>query len=214
MKLAVIAVLSVASLPAFAGAPVGSPGLGSHVDLYYSNLDFEVSDDTDSASIDGDGGGIGFWLGNNIGLLTAELQKNSLDGSPGGFTTDADIRTMRVGLGYRLLNTPTQGAWIRAEYVNFDGDIEIQDVGSGSDKQDGYGIHAGGMLGAGIVNGYGEIGFVDVDDLDGMEYTLGLNVQPGMVGGFVEYRVTDLELDNIDLDEKFEDLRIGLRLAF
>lgn len=194
-------------------APV-TKAAGSHMDVYYSNLDFEVSSGGEEGSIDGDGGGLDFWLGNGIGLFTAEFQKNNLDGNEAGFALDADSRVLRVGMGYRFVYQPNAGAWLRAEYINFDGDIAVEGIGEADDSQNGYGIHFGGLLGQGMVRGYGEIGFVDLDDLDGMEYTVGLNIQPGMVGGFVEYRVTDLELDDVELDEKFEDVRIGVRVAF
>lgn len=187
---------------------------GDHLDVYYSNLDFEVETGGESASIDGDGGGIAFWLGNKVGLFTAEIQSNKLDGNVGGFKVDADTRIIRAGMGYKLVNTPMTGAWIRAEYISFDGDLEVEELGEASDDQDGYGIHAGARFGRGSFYGYGEIGRVDLNDLDGMEYKVGLAVQPGLVGGFIEYRLTDLELDNIPVDEEFEDLRIGIRLGF
>lgn len=184
------------------------------MDVYYSNLDFEVSDDLDRYSLDGSGGGLGFWMGNKVGMLTAELQANKLDGTVEGFAVDSDTRLLRAGMGFKLIALPTQGAWIRAEYINFDADLEVEGFDAGSDTQDGYGVHAGGLFGIGVFNAYGEIGFVDVDDLDGMEYRVGVAVQPSIVGGFVEYRKTALELNDFDIDEDFEDIRIGLRVAF
>lgn len=212
MKTAIAAALMLASVPAFA-AP-GAPARSNHLDVYYSHLDYELSDGTDSIEGDGSGGGIAFWMGNRIGLFTAEIQKNNIEGNILGFPTDADLRSLRAGMGYRLINETNRGAWIRAEYINLDTSIEVEDVGSASGETDGYGIHFGGLYGAGLVQGYGEIGFVDLDDEDGFEYRVGLAIQPGIVGGFVEYRKTALEVDDIDLDEDLEDVRIGVRVAF
>ncbi|TDU31293.1 hypothetical protein DFR24_0657 [Panacagrimonas perspica] len=213
MKRIAYAVVALCVAQGASAAETKDP-LGNHMDLYFSSLDFEVESGGDKASIDGGGGGLAFWLGNEIGLFTGEIQSNKLDGNIGGFDADADTRSFRVGLGYRFLNERNAGAWLRAEYVNFDADLEIDDVDGGSDEQDGFGIHAGGMIGTGMFRGYAEIGRVDLDDLDGMEYKVGVSIQPGMVGGFIEYRVTDLELDHVDADEKLEDLRIGLRMGF
>lgn len=212
MKTAIAAALMLASVPAFA-ATGGSAG-SNHLDVYYSHLDYELSDGTDSIEGDGSGGGIAFWMGNRIGLFTAEIQKNNIEGNILGFPTDADLRSLRAGMGYRLINEANRGAWIRAEYINLDTRIDVEDVGSASGETDGYGIHFGGLYGVGVVQGYGEIGFVDLDDEDGFEYRAGLAIQPGMVGGFVEYRKTALEVDDIDLDEDLEDVRIGVRVAF
>ena len=72
----------------------------------------------------------------------------------------------------------------------------------------------GGRIGRGPLNGYAEFGIVELDDLDGIEYKVGANFQPGMVGGFIEYRMTDLETDNLGIDEEWEAFRIGVRVAF
>lgn len=212
MRLAIFGSLLLCSSYAFA-APVAKTS-GSQVDLYYSNLDYELSDETDSIGGDGDGGGLRFWLGNGIGLFTAEAQANKLEGNIGGVAVNADLRQLRAGLGYRLLRETHRGAWIRAEYINLDTDLEVEGFGSANGETDGFGVHFGGYAGSGIINGYGEIGIIDLDDEDGFEYRVGLSIQPNDIGGFVEYRKANLEVDDFDLDEDFEDLRIGLRLAF
>ena len=208
--------LAVLALGASGGAfAAAAPEFqGNHLDIYYSSMEFEVSGFGEKAKLDGDGGGMSFWLGNKIGLFTGEIQVNNLEDNIDGTKVDADTRLMRVGMGYRFANTPTLGAWLRAEYINFDGDIEIEGFGEASDEQDGYGIHAGLRFGQQNLYGYGEIGRVELKDLDGMEYRIGAAFQPGTLGGFIEYRLTDLELDNLPIDEEFGDLRIGIRLAY
>lgn len=187
---------------------------GSRLDVYYSSMDLEVEYQGDSASIDGDGVGMALWMGNGWGLFTAEFQSNSLDGGVAGFDVDADARNWRVGMGAQFLNTPTGGMWLRGEYIDFNGDLEIEDIGEADDSQTGFGIHAGGRLGRGDLNAYAEFGLIELDDLDGVEYKVGVNFQPSLVGAFIEYRMTDLETDNVGIDEEWEDIRIGVRVAF
>jgi hypothetical protein len=205
--------LLAATQVAFA-APAPDKTMGSRIDLYYSNLDLKAKYQGDSESIDGDGGGMAMWLGNGWGLFTAEFQKNKLDGSSGGVGIDAHARQLRVGLGGQFINTPQAGAWLRAEYLDFDADLSVDGLGSADDTQKGYGIHAGGRMGQGPLNGYAEIGRIELDDLDGWEYRLGANYQPGIVGGLVEYRFTDLKTDNLGIKEEYEDIRVGVRIAF
>lgn len=214
MKKQVFAVAALAFGPLALAAPAADKTLGSRIDVYYSNLDLKVKFQGESDSIDGDGAGMALWLGNGWGLFTAEFQKNKLDGSEAGTDIDAEVRQLRIGMGGQFLNTKDAGAWLRAEYLDFDAELEVEGIGSADDTQKGYGIHAGGRMGQGALNGYGELGRIELDDLDGWEYRLGLNFQPGIVGGFVEYRVTDLETDNFGIDEEYKDIRIGVRVAF
>ncbi len=200
--------------PAAAMAAPQASNTGSHLDVYYSNLDFEVESGGFEESIDGNGGGMDFWMGNGIGLFTAEIQSNSMDGTVQGAKVEADARVLRAGMGYRFLFEPTRQFWMRAEYINFNGDIEVQGLGSADDTQNGYAIHAGGLIGTGMFRGYAEIGHADLSDIDGFEYTVGINVQPGIVGGFIEYRQSRLETDDFDIDETFSDFRVGVRVSF
>lgn len=187
---------------------------GSRLDVFYQRLDLEAKYQGDSESIDGNGGGMALWMGNGWGLFTAEFESSSLDGDVAGFDVDADARVWRVGMGAQFLNTPDAAVWLRGEYVDFNGDLDVEGLGEADDSQNGFAAHLGGRLGRGALNGYAEIGIVELDDLDGMEYKVGVNFQPGLVGGFIEYRVTDLETDNLGIDEEWEAIRIGVRVAF
>lgn len=208
-----LAIGSITAIPVIA-APEQANAAGSHVDFYFSNLDYEIESAGIDDSVDGSGYGMDFWLGNGIGLFTAEMQRNNLDGNVQGIAVDVDSRSLRAGLGYRFVNTPTLGAWLRGEYVQFDTDIDVQSQASADDTQDGYAIHFGGMLGQGMLRGYAELGYVDLSDLDGIEYTVGINIQPGTVGGFVEFRGSELEADDFQIDETFSDVRLGFRVVF
>lgn len=214
MKQLVFVTAALAFTPAFAAPPAADKAARSHADVFYQSLDLKAKYQGDSESIDGDGGGMALWLGNGWGLFTAEFETSSLDGNIAGFEVDADARIWRAGMGAQFLNTPEGGAWLRAEYVDFNGDLDIDGIGSADDSQSGFAVHAGGRIGRGPLNGYAEFGIVELDDLDGVEYKVGANFQPGMVGGFIEYRMTDLETDNLGIDEEWEAIRIGVRLAF
>lgn len=216
MKKIYAALMLLATGPALA---VDSPTAGSHIDGYYSNLELKLkADGLGSETIDGDGGGLRMWMGNGWGVFTADVQTDNLSKTVDGLKVKIDADIYRVGMGARLIRRQEGEAWIRAEYVraNLDGNASFEgsDLGSASDEQEGYGIHAGGMLNHGIFHGYAEIGRIELEDLDGMEYTVGINIQPGMVGGFVEYRFTDLELDDFDADEEYTDIRAGVRIGF
>lgn len=179
---------------------------GSQLDAYYSKLKLKVDGADDP---DGDGGGLNMWLANNIGLLTAEIQKNSLDVDGGG---NLDTRQYRIGMGYRFLHEPAMQSWLRAEYVRLDSDIgSTPDF---SEEQEGYGVHLGTQIVSGMFRGYGEIGLLELEDMDGYEYKLGVAVQPNTFGGFVEYRASNLELDEGGANFKLQDMRIGVRVAY
>ena len=59
----------------------------------------------------------------------------------------------------------------------------------------------------------GRIGYVDLGDADGMEYVVGAAFKLTNAFGIVaDYRVTNFEEDNADLD--VDDLRVGVRFTF
>lgn len=214
MKKHVIAAAALAFSPLVFAAPDADKTAGSRADIFYQRLELTAKYQGDSESIDGNGGGLSLWLGNGWGLFTAEVETSSLDGNVAGFEVDADARVWRAGMGAQFLNTREGGVWLRGEYVDFNGDLDIEGIGSGGDSQNGFAVHAGGRIGRGPLNGYAEVGIVELDDLDGMEYKVGANYQPGMVGGFIEYRMTDLETDELGIDEEWEAVRVGVRISF
>lgn len=212
MKVAAAAVLLC--LPGFALAAPAQPVShgNNYVDAYYAFTNYEVDGVDDD--LDGSSGGLRLWMGRGYGLFTLQAQGGELDGDVLGTKVEADFDNFRAGLGARLIDDSIGSAWLRAEYVRFHVKLTAEDIGSVSDTQNGYGLHAGGALGTADFKVYGEFGRLDFEDVDGYEYTVGLNWQPGIVGGFAEYRVTDLETDEFNIDEKFEDIRVGVRVAF
>lgn len=213
MRRWICAVLTVAACGSSAHAAPPDRTAGSHIDVFYAAIDATAEAGGEKASIDGDGGGMRMWLGNGPGVFTAEFGTGKADGTVRGARVEGEISDIRAGLGWRFIHEPSQAAWIRAEYISAKAELEVEDA-SAEDDQDGYGVQVGGLLGSGIFHGYGEVGRVDLSDLDGWEYKVGVALQPGLVGGFAEYQLTDLELDNFDVDEEFEVVKLGLRIAF
>lgn len=212
LRLAALALTASCCGTALAQSP---PTTGSHVDAFYSNLDFEVDTQIGEGSIDGHGGGLDVWINNGgPGVFTAEYQANDLDGTVQGTEVDADTRMLRTGLGAVFYNTSDFQTWIRAEYVDFDGDADAQGIGSADDRQRGWAAHLGGQAINGSFRSYAEIGYADLDEVDGIEYTIGLNYQPGTIGGFVEFRQSRFEIDDVDIDVTLSDVRAGVRLSF
>lgn len=207
-----IAGLLAAPVAANAAAAAPERTAGSHVDAYYTHGQLEF-DDIDG-DIDGDGYGLRFWLGNGVGVFTAQLGTVDLDGTVLGTPVEADLRELRAGLGWRFLRRANGELWARAEYVRFDGDIAVQGGGSARDDEDGYGLHVGGACKFGIFSAYAEGGVVDTDSSDGPEFTVGVALLPSVAGLFVEYRRTDLEADDFDAGTLYEQVRVGLRFAY
>lgn len=198
--------------PAFATADDFTAG--SYVDAYYSHLKIKMSD---VGHTDGDGGGLRFWMGNGVGVFTAEAQTAKTNGDVQGVDLDIDVDDLRVGLGGRLINRPDAGVWARAEYIRAKADADASFggvTGSASDTQEGYGLHFGGMFGRGPFRGYAEVGYLHLEDLRGGEYAVGVNVQPGLIGGFAEFRYTDLDVTHSDVSEHYSNIRVGVRVGF
>jgi hypothetical protein len=117
MKKIAAAAIILASFPAFAEEQQHSTA-GSYIDGYYSNLELELdAEGLGSEEIDGDGGGIRFWMGNGWGVFTADVQTDNLSKTVDGLKVKIDADLYRVGLGARLIQRQDAGMWIRAEYV-------------------------------------------------------------------------------------------------
>ena len=188
-------------------------GQGSAVDAYYSNLSLSIDGIDDE--LRGNGGGLRLWFGEKAPFFSAEYQHSNADGRALGFDVDSKTQNWRAGLGWRVLNTRPGALWLRGEYVAFDGEVESPGLGISDDEtQEGFGAHLGAQLAAGPVRFFAEVGYLDVEDADGIEWRAGLGYQPSMVGVFAEFRRTDLEIDDTDDDVTYEDARVGVRVAF
>lgn len=176
-----------------------------YLDIYFvpsSELDFGGGADDD-----GDGFGIKgkAHVADTI-TLHGEYQATTLDDS------DLDIDQLRFGIGG---HAPDNGNGVRLfgelEYV----DVEFDIPSFSSESQSGFGLHGGLMFtGASALSGFAKIGYLSLDDVDGIEFNIGLIAEfSEQVAGFVDYRSASLEDDAGD-EADLTDIRLGLRFLF
>lgn len=189
-----------------ASGPALAQAAGSEIDLYYMSSGIEVDvDGFGSGDDDGDGFGVKgqFALSGPL-FLTGEYQSASYDDS------NLDANQLRGGIGYMFTNPKAPIAWFgQAELIN----LEFDD-GSSDESDTGFGIHAGGLFkAADTITLTGRLGYVDVDGSSGLEFLIGASMQfTPKVGGFVDYRMSDFDDD--DVTTTLDDLRLGVRLLF
>lgn len=191
-----------------AGVPlaVSADGMPNSLDLYYVSAGVEVDDPfLGSGDDDGDGFGIkgNFAVADSF-FLAGEYQAVGYDDS------DLDLDQFRGGIGVNS-DPAAPAVWYGlAEFLNF----ELDD-GTDSESESGFGIHIGGRFAINeIFSLNGRIGYVDVDDADGLEWLIGGDIAfTEQLGAFADYRVTSLE-DDTDLESDFDDLRVGVRWRF
>ncbi len=185
---------------AFAQTNVGT------LDAYYiPSSDLSIDSSFGSADDSGDGFGVKglFRFADTLGFI-GEYQTVTYD----DFDLDAD--QYRLGAGWFLPTT----SGIYAEYTN----IQLGDNNDG--EADGVGVHGriAGDLAPGI-QVYGEAGYLflqdDAEDIEGYEFLVGgamqLNPQLGL---FADYRLSNLEGQDSNVEFQFDDIRLGVRMYF
>lgn len=198
---------------ALSAAPlIGLPALGlaqttgpvGTLDAYYvpkADLDVSVPNLGDGDD-DGDGFGVKglFRFSDTLGFV-GEYQGVTYD------DTDIDFNQLRAGMGWFLPTTS-------GVYVQYD-DFELDDADA-----DGFSVH--GRLAGDIsptAQLYLEAGYFwledDFEDLEGYEFTFGgaLALAPQW-GVFADYRMTNLEGEDTEIEYEFGDLRLGVRFLF
>jgi hypothetical protein len=121
---------------------------------------------------------------------------------------DPDLDQLRAGLGYSIGTLPV---YLLAEYVRYG-----LGVVSGSDDENGFGVHLGGMFDLfKYFSVEARVGYLDVGDAgDGFEYLAGLAVNlDANFSVFADYQETRLSND-ADQDIVVADVRAGLRFRF
>jgi len=187
----------------FAMAPITAMagGVGNSVDVYYVSSGLDVSvPGFGSADDDGDGFGAKgrFAIADNM-FVSGEYQSVSYD------DFDIDIDQIRAGVGFNSPLGAQASFFGLAEFINADIDDE---------SDNGYGVHGGVQFAVSdSISLKGSIGYVDFGDADGIEYLVGAAFKLTDAFGIVaDYRVTNLEEDDADLD--IDDLRVGVRFNF
>lgn len=175
-----------------------------NLDLYFipsAKLDVEIPG-FGSADDDGDGFGVrGSGALSDNAVLTGEYQSASYDDS------DLDIDQLRLGVG---LTAADSGSGLFVEYVDVDFD---------GDEADGFGIH--GRLASkasDVVSVYGQVGYLSVkDDFEkntGLEFSVGATFWINDTAGvFGDFRQSNLEGEDSEIELELTDLRVGIRIG-
>ncbi|AXQ27385.1 hypothetical protein D0B54_01195 [Solimonas sp. K1W22B-7] len=124
----------------------------------------------------------------------------------GGSNADLSYKEWRLGIGVPFYHARSLTLYGVVEYVNTElktaFDTTDPDTGAttsnrSEQKQDGGGAHAGALFNPTKAwSLYGQVGYLRLDELDGIEYLAGTALQVHRYGGlFAEYRNSDLEGD-------------------
>ncbi|MGQ0698461.1 MAG: outer membrane beta-barrel protein [Panacagrimonas sp.] len=202
-------VLAAASLVCMLPAVAMSAEPAAVMDLYYvlsPEFDLEVDGDGEVTVDEGDGLGVkGRFNLTPLFFVAAEYQANEYD-EVEGFALDTEFSQIRGGLGIRFgADSPF---YVLGEAVNFD----LESDGVGGDDT-GFGVHLGANAPASdTFSVYGQVGYLDVGDVDGIEFLVGaaFMITP-QFGAFVDYRNTSQEDDGVEAT--FKDIRLGLRIS-
>jgi Outer membrane protein beta-barrel domain len=167
-----------------------------------SELDFEgVGKD------DGTGFGIRGWATvSEPFFVHGEYQTTKVKLAPG---SEGDLESLRLGGGFVSPMGDSGSMWI--------GKVELVDFGSDTDE-DGFGFHGGAMLRPSPQFGlYGTLGYLMLNDTDGLEFNLGASVSFSKeLAAVLDYRAYMGEYDVSGVTGDFEvtDLRLGLAYMF
>lgn len=201
--LGVFVALGFSSFPLLA-----APG-GSFIDGYYvpsASVEVENAGPLDFQE-DGDGAGVkaAIEIAPQI-FLTGEYQSNQYDDDG----SDIELDTYRFGVGLGEGQGNGDGIYGRLELINADD--------GGDTEQDDSGFV--GTLGLGLILSpqikiYGEAGYQVFDQAAGPELLGGvaIRVLPNL-GLFADYRLTQLEDEDTDVELRYDEFRVGARFYF
>jgi len=201
MRIPSVLACALMLVPACAGAQRPD----SFVDLYTVPLTALEAANVSSDTGFGVGARTRFALGPEL-FAQGEVQVNAYQGL-GAADADGEATTLRAGVGF--LTSGDARVYGLLEFVQLG--IDIDGIADGSES--GYGLHLG-MRGEGDSHLYGQVGFLDIGDVDGLELLFGgvFAFNP-LFGMFVDYRDTRLET-GLGNETNVSDLRIGLRMSF
>jgi len=195
------ALLAAVPYPAMAANPSG------HLEAYYLDSSLELEAD-DTVDFDGDGFGIrgDARVGENA-FAFGEFQHAEYDRVG---PVELNIEQIRFGLGYLFSRSEPLDFYGKLSYLNLELDSNVADA-----EDNGWAAHAGiAFRPSGTISLFGEIGYVDVSDLSGPEYSIGASFDvTGRFGIVAGCRLSDLESDD-DTGLNLRDLQLGIRLGF
>ena len=191
-------------LPALAPAQEGGALPMGHVDAYMipkANLETRAPSGA-SADVGGDGYGVKTLVHiTDLIMATGEYQSVSFD------TGGADRSDVRAGVGVGN----SAGSGLFTEYVSIE-------------NGDGFAVYGrgGGSFGIPRLQLYGQAGYVQVEDAErfyGFEFALGagyaiIDLAGGTLGAMIDYRLTNLEGQESNVEIKLRDVRLGARFLF
>ncbi len=178
-----------------------------YLDAYYLDASVEV-EDGNSVDFDGDGFGVrGSAAIGERAFAFGEFQHAEYDRVG---PLEFNIEQIRFGLGYVFSRSEQLDVYGKASYLNLELDTNL---GEGSDN--GWAVHGGvSFKPTRVVTLFGEIGYVDVSDLSGPEYSIGASFNvTGQFGVVASYRISDLKIDSGG-DFALQDLQLGVRIGF
>ncbi len=141
----------------------------------------------------------------HAGLTLSDPDSGAAIGA--GDDVDLSYKEWRLGIGMPFYRARSLTLYSVLEYVNTelktsfdttDPDTGITTTNRSEEEQDGGGVHAGALFNPTKAwSVYGQIGYLRLDELDGIEYLAGTALQVHRYGGlFAEYRNSDLEGDD------------------
>ncbi|QHS10178.1 outer membrane beta-barrel protein [Sinimarinibacterium sp. NLF-5-8] len=202
----VSAVLAAAAMPAQAGDTF------QRVDFYGAWT--QVDGQAGARDQDGWGGGLRIVGGKRVGFF-GDLQGSyaAVERKAAGVRDQLDFGDYRAGLGWGFPAFGAVGfAQLKAEYVS----LQFKDRAAGSrDHQDGFGVHV--QLEQDIAGTFGlraSVGYVNVEDAQGPELTLGYHWVPDTFGVFTEFRWMSLDAKHGPGEFETVTVRAGFRVPF
>ncbi|MES0874666.1 outer membrane beta-barrel protein [Sinimarinibacterium thermocellulolyticum] len=171
------------------------------------------ADDTTTEEFDGIGGGLRVVGGQRVGFFgdfSGEYVPTERD--DGG--ADLDFENYRAGAGWGFPAGPVGFFQLKAEYASLRTERQAPG-GKVKESQDGYGVHLQFEQDLPYSLGvHASLGYLDLDDADGIEYVIGVHWVPDVFGFFAQYRWDDLDIADSDAELRIDTVRAGFRVPF
>lgn len=192
----------------FSGAAFASSG-NSFLDGYYVPSAQVKVENAGPDNVDESGDGFGlkgaFELAPDV-FFTGEYENNKYDDDG----SNIELRTFRLGLGLGAGTGTGGGLYGRVEYISADDPNDNVNADTGGVGTIGYALPLTPDFRI-----YGEAAYQKFDNLDGPEFLVGVSLQlaPNL-GFFADYRNTQLDVKDSNVQLRYDEARIGARFYF